>query len=364
MLYVDQFKRSLFVVAALLCTATGGIPSEKPAGRIYSNQLKLLEDPAPLLADYPAFVQPIAELRRFEAPRLIDDPSGDLSVRAWRFSYNARGIIELPNCLNAAKTAIITVHPWGIDDGQGPKTPEPAGVAFACTPEKNQLMLEPARTVINPFLKSLRGTVGLVAYSLPGSEDPIRKKLYRSISSKPTAAERKQGAHELAAKLHSFDYRGSELPREIQLTSGMPAIDYFKQFPGLDPGVQFNNSGFWNLPIPVMKSIEVHPDDVVIYDAQGYALLKRFLRSHGIEHILLCGYHADMCVCSTTAGYENLRRDFNVFLVGDAVQSTLPANTSSRYATNQTVSFVSLNLFITQISWVHPVMPDDSHGGK
>ena len=40
----------------------------------------------------------------------------DLEVRAWRFSYNARGIIKMPNRLEARAIAVIMVHPWGIDD--------------------------------------------------------------------------------------------------------------------------------------------------------------------------------------------------------------------------------------------------------
>ena len=47
-------------------------------------------------------------------------------------------------------------------------------------------------------------------------------------------------------------------------------IDYFKQFPGLDPGPRYNNAGFWDLPIPVTRDITVHEDDIVIYDAAGY----------------------------------------------------------------------------------------------
>ncbi|HBL42808.1 MAG TPA: hypothetical protein DDZ90_05385, partial [Planctomycetaceae bacterium] len=94
------------------------VSADEPA-RVYQNRLKLLKNPEPLLADYPEFVQPIEEVRRFEAPLLVDDAGADLSVRAWRFSYNARGIIEMPNRLRADKTAVIMVHPWGIDDGQG-----------------------------------------------------------------------------------------------------------------------------------------------------------------------------------------------------------------------------------------------------
>ena len=76
------------------------------------------------------------ELTRYEAPTLVEDDDADLSVRAWRFSYNARGILEMPNRLKSADTAIIMVHPWGIDDGQGWRTPEPAGVCDFCTVPK------------------------------------------------------------------------------------------------------------------------------------------------------------------------------------------------------------------------------------
>ena len=130
---------------------------------------------------------------RYEAPLLVDDPQADLDVRAWRFSYNARGIVEMPNRLVAAKTALIMVHPWGVDDGQGWRTPEPAGAADFCTPEKNHLAARHTREVINPLLKSLRGKVSLVMYSLPGSEDPIRKKLYRSFSARPSESRASRG---------------------------------------------------------------------------------------------------------------------------------------------------------------------------
>ena len=161
--------------------------------RIYENRLKPIADPRPILADFPQFVEPVREVARFEAPTLIDDPGADLEVRAWRFSYNARGIIEVPNRLRADRTAVIVVHPWGIDDGQGWRTPEPAGVAFQCTPAKNKIVLDHAATVINPFLKAMRGKVRLVAYSLPGTEDPIRKKIYRSFRGQPSEQEREQG---------------------------------------------------------------------------------------------------------------------------------------------------------------------------
>ena len=43
-------------------------------------------------------------------------------------------------------------------------------------------------------------------FSLTCDEDPIRKKLYRSMTHRPTDDERKDGANELRAKLKSFKY--------------------------------------------------------------------------------------------------------------------------------------------------------------
>lgn len=230
--------------------------------------------------------------------------------------------------------------------------PEPAGVAFACTHEKNRVVRAHMRDVVNPFLKSLRGRVKLVAYSLPGKEDPIRKKLYRSIRSQPTAAERRQGAKELAAKLGSFSYRGQPVPTRLTLSEETPLADYFRQVPGLDSGDRYDPPGYWQLPIPVAKPIQVGERDVVFYDGDGYEPLRAFLKKQGVRHVLLAGYHTDMCVCSTTAGYRNLGKDFNVFLVGDATQATYPASETPAHATTAAVGLASLDLFITQVSWV------------
>ncbi len=318
----------------------------------YQNRLTRIENPQPLLADYPEYFEPIIEQAHFEAPAIVNDADADLHVRAWRFSYNARGIIEMPNHLRAAETAVIMVHPWGIDDAQGWRTPQPAGVADFCTVEKNHLAAGHTRKVIGPFIERLRSRVGLVMYSLPGSRDDIRAKLYRSFTHTPTQKEREEGAAELSRKLSGFQYEGQPLDSELSLSTDKPVVDYFRQFPGLDAGAKFNNEGFWDLPIPVTSDLEVHPDDVVIYDSEGYAPLKKFLADNGIRHVLLTGYATDMCFCRTTAGYENLSKDFNVFLVGDASLATFPANTSPRFAVNAAISFASLNQLITQVSWV------------
>jgi hypothetical protein len=341
--------RAFCTLAGLLLFSAGVAAQEN---RVYDNRLTLLKHAKPILADHPEFVEPIKELSRFEAPMLVDDSEADLSVRAWRFSYNARGIIEMPNRLKASETAVIVVHPWGIDDGQGWQTPEPAGVCDFCTPAKNALAGRHTREIINPFLKSLRGKVAFVMYSLPGGEDPIRKKLYRSCAGRPTLKQREEAKKELKDKLRGFSYKGERLPTKLTLSKERPVVDYFKQFPGLDSGPRYNNVGFWELPIPVTKDIDVDADDVVIYDAQGYAPLKKFLQDNKVRHVLLAGYATDMCYCKTTAGYQNLSKDFNVFLVGDATLATFPANDSPKFATNAAISFAALDQLVTQVSWI------------
>ena len=164
-----------------------------------------------------------------------------------------------------------------------------------------------------------------------------------------------KGRRELKAKLASFAYRGQAVPASLTVSAETPTIDYFKQFPGLDAGPAYEGPGFWELPIPVMNSIEVDLRDVVIYDGEGYPALRDFLKKQGIRHVLLAGYNTDMCVCSTTAGYKNLSQDFDVFLVGDATIATFPAQPTPRFATTSAVCFAALNLFITQASWVRPV---------
>jgi hypothetical protein len=354
-----SLRKAAIILAVLfpLGLLTGVVGQEKTLQRIYKNKLTPIADPKPLLADYPQYVEPVRDTVRFEAPTLVDEPNADLHVRAWRFSYNARGIIEMPNRLRADKTAVIMVHPWGIDDGQGWRTPEPAGVCDFCTPERNHLAAKHSREVINPFLKSLRGKAAFVMFSLPGPEDAIRKKLYRSFTHKPNPQERAAGAKELHAKLNGFVYKGQPLPDKLTLSADKPVFDYFRQFPGLDAGPRYNNAGFWDLPIPVHKDVDHQPDDVVIYDTPGYAPLKEFLLKHGVRHVLLTGYATDMCYRRTTAGYENLAKDFNVFLVGDATLATFPANSTPRFATNAAISFAALDHLITQVSWVRFASP-------
>ena len=349
-----MFKQLLLVIAILI---TSSLYCEATKPRSYSNNLIPINNPKPLLADYPKYIDPILDETHYLAPPLVNDPNSTLSVRAWRFSYNARGIIEIPNYLDGDDTAIICVHPWGVDDGQGWQTPQPAGVAFGCTPAKNAAIRQHAKEIINPLIKRLRPRVNTVLYSLPRDPDPTRLKAYRSIDYIPSETERLEGRREMLRRLAAFDYTGEPIPAKFDVSGDLPVVDYFRNFPGIDSSPHYNHEGFWELPIPVIDTIEVDNNDIVFYDNQGYDALREFLKNKCIRHVLLVGYATDMCVCSTTAGYENLRRDFNVFLVGDATQATLPANKTAAHATNQSVSYAALNLLITQVSWIKQHRP-------
>src|SRR4029078_2936572 len=198
----------------------------------------------------------------------------------------------------------------------------------------------------------MRDQVGLVVYSLPQNEMPVHAKLYRSIRKTPTAAEREEGHRELKQIISTSPSRGEPLPSKLNLSRSSTVKDYFRQFPGLDASAKYEGAGFWELPIPVIDVISVSPTDAVIYDKEGYPSLRDFLKKQGIEHVLLTGYATDMCFCKTTAGYENLTKDFNVFLVGDASLATFPSNNTPRFATNAALSYAALNQLITQVSWV------------
>jgi len=318
----------------------------------YDNTLKRTENPLPLLADYPEYVEPLQYERRYFPPPVVYEEGGELLGRAWRYWYNARGIVEMENRLEAEATALVNVHPWGVDDEHGLKTPEPAGCAFFCTPEKNALGLKHVQDVLNPFLRRLREHIALVGHSLPGTEDEIRKLLYPSISTKPKELDVERGEKQLAELLSQHRFEGNPLKKKLTLDPNIPVRSYFEQTPATDAGDYYNGTGFWQLPMPIVECLERGQNDIVFYDGEGYPKVRDYLKDIGIRHILLTGYATDMCVISTTCGYNNLSQDFNLFLVGDATLATYPGSTTPKYATQVALANAALRQMITQVNWV------------
>lgn len=325
---------------------------------LYNNTLEKIKNPLPLLADYPQYVEPLPYEDRYLAPPVVDEKDGDLIVRSWRYWYNARGIVEMSNRLEAKATAIVNVHPWGVDDGHGLKTPEPAGCAFFCTAVKNRFALGHVKDVVSPFMWWLRPHVALVAHSLPGVEDPIRKLLYPSISTRPDQLDIERGERLLAELLNKHVFEGHLLKETLTLDDAdakhrtTPVRSYFEQTPSTDASDYYNGPGYWNLPMPIVSVLERGPNDLVFYDGEGYPKVRDYLKKMGVRHILLTGYCTDMCVISTTCGYNHLSQDFNLFLVGDATLATYPGSVTPKYATQVALANAALRQMVTQVNWV------------
>ena len=106
------------------------------------------------------------------------------------------------------------------------------------------------------------------------------------------------------------------------------------------------------MPIPLLQGLDFGDSDIVLYDDEGYDRISTYLKNLGVRHILMTGHLTDVCVTHTTCGFQNMSRDFNVFLVGDATLAAFPASITPKYATQAALADAALNLMITQISWI------------
>lgn len=288
----------------------------------------LIESPDTILGDWPEYVDPIApeDFPRYQDDPWIDDASADLTVRAWRYDASVGGLVETHNQLRSDVTALILVHPWGIDDGQGwgwPQAYNAYGYVFEGLYDDNQLYLSQVDNVVAGWADRLRGRVPLVVYSLPGGLDATRRSAYRSFEYAPGEAEREAALTALQAELAALE--GSA----------------------------------WPTAIPVVANLDAAPDDIVSYDDQGGTALIEALQAYGIEHVLLGGWATDMCVVSTPAGYQSLITAFDVLLVGDTTMAAWPTTASppNGYVpigtTDALLSAASLDgLAVTQVSWI------------
>jgi nicotinamidase-related amidase len=161
-----------------------------------------------------------------------------------------------------------------------------------------------------------------------------------------------EGEKRLAGILSAHPFAGRPLVATLDLDPANPVKSYMDQTPSTDAGDRYNGPGYWSLPMPVSRGIDHRPGDVVFYDGEGYPKVRDYLKTRGVRHVLLLGYATDMCVISTTCGYENLSRDFNLFLVGDATMATFPGSATPRFATQVAVANAALRQMITQVGWV------------
>ena len=318
----------------------------------YEHSLRKIENPEPILADYPEYIEPLQYETRYLAPPVVNEEDGELLVRSWRYWYHVRGIVEMENRLEAKATAIMNLHPWGVDDGHGLKTPEPNGVVLFCARFKNDFSLEHIKDVVNPFMRRLRPHIAVVVHSLTTREDGIRKLLYPSISTTPEELDVALGEKLLAELLGNHKFEGQPLISKLTLDAQKPLPGYFEQTPPVDAGDYYNGPGFWELPMPIVKGLDFGEGDIVMYDDEGYPKIRDYLKSKGVRHILMVGHATDVCIIHTTCGYLNMNQDFNVFLVGDATLATYPASTTPKYSTQAVLADAALNLMITQVSWV------------
>ena len=156
--------------------------------------------------------------------------------------------------------------------------------------------------------------MALTMYSLRDKEYPVSQATVPQYSTQTLIQLNEQlPKKELHQILNSFRYQGGGLPSEIQLSSDNTVRDYFRQFPGLDAGDHYNNAGFWKLPIPVCAAVDMSHDDVVIYDADGYDVLRDFLKKNAVRkrdsgrirhrHVLL---QDDSWIRKPVSGFQRL----------------------------------------------------------
>lgn len=244
----------------------------------YKHTLKPVKNDIPILADYPEFIKPIDNINRLQAPPLINTDKSDLEVLCWRYSKNLDALIQMNNKLKASETAVLIVHPWGIDDGQGWNTPEPDVFILFGKNYKNEIYQQHVSKVLNPFLNNVRNKVKTIVYTMPGDERKLRTKLYSTIYSKKSTDNKKISIEVKEQLKKEIYHKGQPLPVDLKLNQNLPVTTaYFEAFgyamtePYMPPEL------FSQAPLPISKNINYNSDDIVFFDSDGYKKLKEYL---------------------------------------------------------------------------------------
>ena len=148
-----------------------------------------------------------------------------------------------------------------------------------------------------------------MAYSLPGREDPIRKKLYRSFRGQPDRA----GARAGPARARRRSSRRFPLPGRRPLPATLTRLGRDADDRLLPPvprprrRAALRRAGFLGPADPRDEGRSTSTPRRGDLRRRGLPGAARFPQEEqGVRHVLLAGYNTDMCVCSTTAGYKNL----------------------------------------------------------
>ena len=317
-------------------------------------QIVPIANPDTILGDWPQYVDPILpdDYARYQGQPLVNTSGGDLAVRAWKYSSGLDAIIESNNVLASEKTALIVVHPWGIEDGQGwglYQAYNENGYVFLGHFPDNEHYLNQVSDVLKGFVDSSRGRVPLVIYGMPGEPgEPAttRYKLYRDYTHQPSLADQADAREDIETYLGNLT------------------------------GTQ------WPETIPVAATFQYAPCDVVAYDSLDYTELKNFLDGYGIYNVLLAGVvdpgslvqPSDTSLITSASAYISLKDDFNVFVVGDATMTpwtrtvelpnlSVPSGYVQVSTRDAVIAATAENsVAATQVSWIAQ-LPHDPAGG-
>ena len=169
------------------------------------------------------------------------------------------GIIEVPNRLSSSRTAVIVVHPWGIDDGQGLAQPRAGRRRVSMHPGEEQDRARACRQ--GHRSRFSRPCAVKLAYSWAIAFRELRIRSGGRSTARSAASPQSRNAGKASESSRPSSKAsitaGSQYPVRSTVDSQTPALAYFKQFPGLDAGPAFDGTRILELPIPVMKPIEV-----------------------------------------------------------------------------------------------------------
>ena len=282
------------VVLLLLCWPLVRSQGNRPPFAL-TNRLTPIQEPKPLLADRPEIRRAGPRACTLEAPAWWTTERADLHVRAWRWSYNARGIIEMPHHLRAKRP------PWSWFIRRASmmvRVEHRSRRAWPTLHAAKNHRRPPHARVIQPVPQS-PFKVAFVMY-LPSDEKARCASSRRSFNHTPSGQASRR-CWELRRKLTSFHLSRRAAPATLQLLSRQAGGHYFQAIPGPDAGRATTTPAFGTCRSP-SRATSTCTRTASWSKTPRLEPLKKFLLQHGVRHILLTGYATDMCFARTCAG--------------------------------------------------------------